>query len=76
MSKEATAEEIDDVSYEERMDRRLSKLKTAVSQDRKKKRFNLLISLGFLAVASLAIYFAFRQATSGGEFMHFLRDVM
>ena len=76
MNGEKITEERVDLSYDERMDHLVSNLKNAASQSRRKRRKELMISLVIAALLGIAIYYGARQATSGGEMMHFLNNIM
>ncbi|MFH1738809.1 MAG: hypothetical protein ABIH23_07355 [bacterium] len=62
--------------YDQRMDRLLVQLNKAASKNKKKKHKDLMISLVLMALLAIGVYFGIRQTTTGGEFMHFLTDIM
>jgi len=80
MARQVALRETEDLTYEERMDRMISRLGTGASEDRKRQRVGRLVGLGVLGLMGLAVYLWLRlrtrQASSGGEFMHFLTDFM
>lgn len=80
MSRQAAAEEREELTYDERMDRMVSRLDTTASEDRKKQRYTRVISVALLVLLGLAIYLwvrqQMRQATATGEFMRFVTDLM